>query len=605
MIKKLAILAVGAGCAAFAWNASRQRAADSVKAVAAKNAAGASAPAEQESLSLCQADRKFLWDTENVAFQIIYKTGNALGSAVTAADPAAIAAFFTHDFQGSLFVPEKLDRVERPFGSWRTGKKGAQPTAPVDRQGFAAWLAKQSLRFRSTPQFQLQVIDLAPVDKTHHEGPWRGVWILRICGEAGTRTPSAAAEVGKPELFPAPYAVTDGKPLEITMRGRVRTAGLPTDFARGREWIAGYEAEQFSEISGPKRLMTDVTASTGIKTATMHDNWRLDDQSGLIINPGGVYACDPNGDGRIDLLVTDQGPAQLYINEGGMKFVDRAAELGLPFDRPASGIACSVDLDGDGDEDLVLGKMVFENKEGRYVRRGFLPLPTYAAGLAAADYDKDGKVDLYVSCVAPAPKEGARRVSWVDDQSGPGNLLFRNLGDFKFKETSSTSNAQAGKRSTFTSNWLDANDDGWPDLYAVNELGNNLLLLNDKNGSFREAHIGPKYDGFAMGLASGDVNEDGTTDLYIGNMKSKVGQRVVGNLPEGAYSEEIIDNMKRWVGGNILLVSAPGGKFVEMPGVDGGGWSYGPAMIDFDGDGRLDLFSTCGFVSRDRREPDG
>jgi hypothetical protein len=94
--------------------------------------------------------------------------------------------------------------------------------------------------------------------------------------------------------------------------------------------------------------------------------------------------------------------------------------------------------------------------------------------------------------------------------------------------------------------------------------------------------------------------------VYLGNMKSKVGQRVVGNLPTGCYPPEVLESMRRWVGGNILLLGKPGGEFVEAPaGVDGGGWSYGPVMLDFDADGRLDLYSTCGFISRSRIEPDG
>jgi hypothetical protein len=215
-------------------------------------------------------------------------------------------------------------------------------------------------------------------------------------------------------------------------------------------------------------------------------------------------------------------------------------------------------------------------------------------------------VDVYVSNVAPPPRRAVSRTSWIDDSSGVPNQLFRNLGNFQFADVTEQAGAAAGRRSTFTSVWLDADSDDWPDLYVINELGNNVLLHNERNGTFTERHIGPEHDGFAMGVAAGDVDGDGSFDLYIGNMYSKAGHRIIANIPPDEYPPELIDRMKSFVSGNLLLVNRTGTAFEPTsPSVAGVGWAYGTGMVDLDGDGRLDLYGTAGFASFSRKEPDG
>jgi len=171
------------------------------------------------------------------------------------------------------------------------------------------------------------------------------------------------------------------------------------------------------------------------------------------------------------------------------------------------------------------------------------------------------------------------------------------------------SGAGGGRRSTFTAAWLDANNDGWPDLHVINEFGNGGLLINQKNGKFREHALTAAPGDFgSMGLACGDFDNDGHIDLYVANMYSKAGTRVLGNVLPGRYPEDIMSKMRRFVAGSQLwrnrggLQFEPRGAAFQVAAV---GWAYGPAAVDLDNDGWLDIYATAGFISRSRTEPDG
>src|SRR6185503_6281896 len=109
---------------------------------------------------------------------------------------------------------------------------------------------------------------------------------------------------------------------------------------------------------------------------------------------------------------------------------------------------------------------------------------TTALGLSVGDYDLDGRLDIYVSRSNGPRGNRYGQNSWIDGPGGPGNQLWHNLGDWQFEEVSQKANAQAGRRSVFTSCWLDADNDGWPDIYCINEFGGGVLLLNQRNGRF-------------------------------------------------------------------------------------------------------------------------
>src|SRR5205807_782031 len=146
-------------------------------------------------------------------------------------------------------------------------------------------------------------------------------------------------------------------------------------------------------------------------------------------------------------------------------------------------------------------------------------------------------------------------------------------------------------------------------LYVPNEFGNGVLLVNQGDGTFRpQALTGGPSDFGTMGLTAGDVDNDGNIDLYLANMYSKAGKRVIGNLKPDAYPDEVMAKLRTFVAGSQLHRNRGALQF-EQKGkewqLNDCGWAYGAQLIDLDNDGWLDLYATAGYISRDRNKPDG
>ena len=110
------------------------------------------------------------------------------------------------------------------------------------------------------------------------------------------------------------------------------------------------------------------------------------------------------------------------------------------------------------------------------------------------------------------------------------------------------------------------------------------------------------------GFDKTDFDNDGNIDLYVASMYSKSGNRVIGNLKDDSYKEEVMLKLKRMVAGSQMyrnlgdLKFDPVGKKLDLAGI---GWAHAPAMTDLDNDGFLDIHATTGFMSRTRDKPDG
>jgi hypothetical protein len=438
-------------------------------------------------------------------------------------------------------------------------------------------------KFSRPPQVKLALMALAPIDLHDLDGLWEGTCQLRMWGE-----------------------VTPGVPAEVLLYLKYRLVRPAEDTLKSDGWLRSCSVTERQVSEADHFLMREVARERGIETQRLHDNWK----KGINLETvtGGEYLCDYNRDGCLDLLLTDTNGNFLYQGQPNGKFVDVTSRMKLP--QPGGMVgAAIIDLDNDGWEDFILGSYVLRNEEGREFR---LVRTTPGLSLSAnssaivADFDRDGLMDFYVTAL------GQMKVaSWIEGEgkSLSGNALWHNEGNWHFTDVTRASGTSGGGRSTFSAVWLDADSNGWPDLYVINEFGNGVLLVNRADGTFREQEIvsGPGDFG-SMGVACGDFNNDGRIDLYVANMYSKAGNRVIGNLWPGTYPEPILAKLRALTSGSQMHRNLGGLKFERMGAalhVADVGWAYGPAMVDLNNDGWLDIFATCGFMSRSRDDPDG
>jgi hypothetical protein len=539
-------------------------------------------------LPLALDQREFLWQVEHHGLSLNRLGFRPLANALRDADRAALATLCTADFTGQVVARPREVRLQTDAVQVARFEDDGSPRRDLDRDQFVARLLEYRREFTKPPKVSINLMTLKPIVRSEMDGLWDGTCLLRMTGEKGA-----------------------GQPAEVILNMQYRVA-RPVDhnFTPGG-WLHASAITQAQVGQAVRFLFRDVTAARGIKAERFHDNWKQKDTGNVITNTGGVYVCDFDRDGILDVLITDIKRIALYKGLPNGTFKDVTSQVGLPVNgNPQSPtLAAFVDLDGDGWEDLILGHRVFRNIGGQkfedYTSRATLALPHDATGLVLADYDGDGLVDFYVTRPGPA-KAG----SWLDGKSGDpaGNQLWHNLGNWRFENVTAASDTAGGSRSTFSAVWLDANNDGRPDLYVINEFGNGVLLVNNGDGTFHEQLLveGPGDFG-SMGVTAGDVDGDGNIDLYIGNMYSKAGTRVIGNLRPDTYAPAVMDTIRHFVLGSQLYRNR-GNRFEPVGRdwqVNAVGWAYGATLADFDNDGWLDLYATCGFVSQNRDDPDG
>lgn len=278
-----------------------------------------------------------------------------------------------------------------------------------------------------------------------------------------------------------------------------------------------------------------------------------------------ILWLDFNKDDHKDLFVSSEDGVRMFYNLGDLHFIDVTDSLGFSdFKRAAFGVAVAdVDLDGWLDlyiteKELVgaVSNHLLLNQQGvsfvEVTEEWQISDPDkkpYVPGFF--DFDNDHYPDLYIA----------------QDRMAV-NSIFRNISGKLFEDISLTSNANETMDGMSIS-LIDLNQDGYQDFYVSNIEDGNKFFLNKRDLTFHEVadSLSISYNGIAWGTNFMDLDNDGDEDLYV-----------AGSLTESSYQNAIYENTVNGFG--VLLLP----EMLEDTAI-----SYSSAYADFNQDGRLDV----------------
>jgi len=370
-------------------------------------------------------------------------------------------------------------------------------------------------------------------------------------------------------------------------------------------------------------------------------NWKMNHYD----HGTGLVAADVDGDGWTDLFLLGQvGGCELWRNLGEGRFENITAQAGVAMGDRVVVSAAFADTDNDGDPDLFVtstrgGNLLFRN-DGR----GVFEEITETAGLGYVghsssaeffDYDRDGRLDLFVTNVGQFTTEQVGRSDLPDNGSERGayyigdndafvghlhperaepSLLYHNEGDNRFREVSQelglADEAWSGDATP-----IDVNDDGWIDLYVLNMQGSDVCYINRDGRGFepQTARHFPRVPWGGMGVKSFDYNNDGLFDLLVTSMHVDMWDNHLG-LPQERRKTPLnrmpasylrSGDPSTMILGNALLTRNPSGVYLDRSDETNTEtyWPWGLSTGDLNADGFSDLFITASMNLQYRYHP--
>lgn len=295
----------------------------------------------------------------------------------------------------------------------------------------------------------------------------------------------------------------------------------------------------------------------------------------------------------------------LYRNNGNWTFTEVSERSGLGLTNYFLGCAVA-DYDNDGDEDIFITGFpthhLMRNEGGNFIdvtaKAGLSGAShgegTVGAGCAFLDFDRDGLLDLYVGnylkCDLRSDQpcsRGGLAVYCDPKRFKPlSDRLFRNQGDGTYKDVSESSGIGSYSNYTMGIVSADFNGDGWADIFVGNDVAENYLFLNQRNGTFKEigTMAGVAYDLYGteqgvMGVNVGDYDLDGRADILVTTFQNQVNTlyRNLGVLHDQLQFQDV--TIQAGIGaGSLPLVT------------------WGCGFGDFDNDQRLEIFIAAGHL---------
>jgi hypothetical protein len=355
--------------------------------------------------------------------------------------------------------------------------------------------------------------------------------------------------------------------------------------------------------AGP--VFADVTAQAGIHF--VHNSGRTGKKFLPETLGSGCAFLDIDGDGWPDILLvngkdfTSKGKKSLpalYRNNHDGTFKDITAGSGLDIEMYGMGVAVA-DYDNDGREDIYItaldGDHLFHNEgNGKFrdvTKAAGIQNANFGTSAAWLDYDRDGKLDLFV----------ANYVQWTADKDlfcsldgstksyctpesykGTRSRLFHNLGGGRFEDVAERAGLGDPTSKSLGVTVLDYNGDGWPDLFVANDTQPNKLYRNLRNGTFKE-------EGMAAGVAYG---EDGTARGAMGADAADYDRSGRPHLIVGNFANQML-GLYHNEGNGLFVDEAPSSTVGRASLLS---LCFGVFFFDYDLDGHPDILAANGHI---------
>lgn len=366
-------------------------------------------------------------------------------------------------------------------------------------------------------------------------------------------------------------------------------------------------------------VFVDVAEKAGL--SSFHHKMGTPEKRYIIETPGsGVALLDYDNDGWLDIYLVngstydalagkEEPPhAALFHNNHDGTFSNVTDKAGVANERWGFGVAVG-DYDNDGWPDIYVSnygnnRLYHNNHDGTFTdvaEKAGVTVGGWSTGVSFGDYDGDGLLDIFVAGYVhfdmqhlPTPGTEVTQYSFCQYRGqpvmcGPRGLqgerdhLFHNNGDGTFSDVSEKAgvadhNAYYG----FSAVFADVNDDGKPDLIVANDSTPRYCYINKGDGTFEDTSYASGLavndngrEQASMGLGLGDYNNDGKLDVVVTN-----------------FSDDYYTLYSNEGDGNFTDVSYPAG--IAEPTIPFLGWGVG--FLDYDNDGRKDIFFANGHV---------